>query len=189
MKAWKRIEPTVVSKVGYRTVISKTFVMPDGSVMSWDTLNGERARTAATIALTPDNQVIIAYQYRPGVEDFVYEIPGGAVDNGEEPAAAALRELEEESGYTSPNPLVLLGTSRKDAYTNSTAYFYMATGCMPTGTAKHQERGEFTETMLISVEELIDNARNNRMTDMEAVFFAYEQLLVLQGKKIVKEGK
>jgi ADP-ribose pyrophosphatase len=72
------------------------------------------------IALTADDRVVLIRQYRPGVERVCLEIPGGMIDPGEDPCAAAARELAEETGYTggtwqllgkvSPNPAVQTNT-------------------------------------------------------------------------------
>ncbi len=53
------------------------------------------------VALTPapDPRVVLVRQFRAGIEAPSLEIPGGMVDPGEAPAAAALRELAEETGY------------------------------------------------------------------------------------------
>jgi ADP-ribose pyrophosphatase len=52
------------------------------------------------IALTPDQHLVLVRQFRFGLDDFALEIPGGMIDQGEDPVAAGLRELREETGYT-----------------------------------------------------------------------------------------
>jgi len=51
------------------------------------------------VALTPDGRIPVVRQYRPAVETFTWELPAGLVERGEDPAAAASRELLEETGY------------------------------------------------------------------------------------------
>jgi 8-oxo-dGTP pyrophosphatase MutT (NUDIX family) len=51
------------------------------------------------VAVTPDGRIPIVRQYRPAVEAFTWELPAGLLERGEEPAAACVRELLEETGY------------------------------------------------------------------------------------------
>ena len=43
---------------------------------------------------------LMVRQYRHGSDELSLEFPGGVVEKGEDPAAAAARELAEETGYT-----------------------------------------------------------------------------------------
>lgn len=63
---------------------------------------------ANVVALTTDRQVVLVRQWRFGSREDGLEIPGGVVDRGETPAAAAARELEEETGYR-PGKIEALG--------------------------------------------------------------------------------
>lgn len=61
------------------------------------------------VALTPEDEVLLVRQFRAGSGRDSLEIPGGLVDAGEEPCAAAARELLEETGYAG-DPPEFLGT-------------------------------------------------------------------------------
>jgi ADP-ribose pyrophosphatase len=178
MNIWKRIEPTVVNKVGWRTIVTKTFVMPNGEEASFDTFGPEKQHFAAVIGLTPENKVIIARQFRVGPEVIMDELPGGFVDKDESPEAAASREFQEETGYMANN-LTYLGSYNKDTYMNATWHVYLAKDCVPSGHAQELEDEEHIEIDLISVSQLIENAKTNKMTDAVAVLMAYEQLRAL----------
>ena len=51
------------------------------------------------VALTPAREVVMVEQYRYGIDRMSLEFPAGAIDPGEDPLAAAQRELLEETGY------------------------------------------------------------------------------------------
>ncbi len=179
LQPWQRVEPTIVTKIDRRTVVLKTFVQPDDERHVFGTWHGEGGRAAGIIALTTDNKVIIARQFRPGPEKIMDEIPGGAVESEEEPEAGACRELLEETGYI-PGKLEFLGTSSRDAYTNATWFYYLATDCKLSPGGQQLEEHEYVEVHLFSIDEFIKAACEDRMTDPAAVLMAYERLKELQ---------
>ena len=54
---------------------------------------------AVVVAVTEAGDLVLVEQYRHGVDELTLEPAGGIIDDGEEPARAALRELVEETGY------------------------------------------------------------------------------------------
>ena len=66
--------------------------------------SGQRAGMVAA----RDGSLLLIQQYRLLINGFSWEIPGGKVDDGETPQAAAVRECMEESGIRCLNPRPLI---------------------------------------------------------------------------------
>lgn len=81
------------------------------------------------VPLTLEGNVVLIRQFRHGVRETVIEIPGGMVDHGEEPAAAALRELGEETGYAAERIRSLASVWSNPAIMNNRCHLFMAEGC------------------------------------------------------------
>ncbi len=85
------------------------------------------------IALTGDGRVVLVRQFRAGVNRVCLEIPGGMIEPGENPYAAAARELAEETGYTG-GTLELLGkVAPNPAIQSNALYTVLARGVALTG--------------------------------------------------------
>lgn len=182
MQAWQRIEPTIATKIDYHPVIIKTFRLPDGNLTTRATFLSEDMRAAGVIAITKDKKVIVGHQFRPGPERVMMEIAGGYIDEGEDPEAAARRELLEETGYK-PGKMAALGEFSRDSYINGTWYYFLATDCELAEETKLGDEDEFIGVELISIGEFIENAKRGKTTDPAAVLAAYDESLK------IKEGK
>ncbi len=65
------------------------------------------SRWVNIVACTEKNEIILIRQYRFGTDRIELEIPGGAVNDGEPPLEAGLRELLEETGYAGDNGRII----------------------------------------------------------------------------------
>ena len=108
------------------------------------------------VAWTVDEELLLVRQYRHGTCDFSLEIPGGLIDpTDRDPAAAARRELEEETGYRAGD-LVEVGqmTPNPALFTNR-CWTFLATGCTADG-AMAQDPGEDIEVVRMPAAEVRD---------------------------------
>lgn len=181
MTGWKRIEPTATTKVGWRTITSKTFEMVNGETTTFDTFHKDGQEFACVIALTPEKKVIIAREYCPGPEAYMCELPGGFVDADESPEAAIRREFSEETGYRL-GTLRYLGSFCKDKYMNATWHAFYALDCVKDGKQQLEVEEDITVTEM-SIDTFIEYAKDGKITDHAAVLMAYDDLLN------IKEGK
>jgi ADP-ribose pyrophosphatase len=82
-----------------------------------------------TIALTPEREIILVEQYRAGIAEPTLEIPGGMVDQHEQPIESAKRELREETGFISSEWELIGKTSSNPAILNNYTHLYVAKNC------------------------------------------------------------
>ncbi|CAN5631208.1 NUDIX hydrolase [soil metagenome] len=105
------------------------------------------------IAITRDKQVVLIKQFRHGTQEIILEIPGGMIDESEDPKDAARRELLEETGF-SAEKFILLGKSRPNpAINNNTIYHFLALDCEKTQQTAFDEH-ESVVTKLVPLVEI-----------------------------------
>jgi ADP-ribose pyrophosphatase len=116
-----------------------------------------QADYVAVFAMTTDGRIPIVRQYRPAVETFTWEFPAGTVDNREEPAAAATRELLEETGLRA-DALHVIGSYHPDTgrlSLSSTGFF---ASCRGRAHERSPEAG--IEVRYVSLETLLDMVKS-----------------------------
>lgn len=111
------------------------------------------------IAMTPEKKVILIKQYRPPVKRFCIEFPAGLVnDRGlksrESMAAAAKRELLEETGYKATRMVKILAGPSSPGSSADIMTMFQAEGLVRTGAGggDHTEDIEVFEISLNKVE-------------------------------------
>jgi 8-oxo-dGTP pyrophosphatase MutT (NUDIX family) len=132
------------------------------------------------IALTSDERVVLLRQYRAGVDQVCLEIPGGMIEPGEAPEAAAARELAEETGYTG-GALSLIGKVRPNpAIQNNTLYTVLARGVALTQAATPDD-GEVLEVSTAPLAECHRRLRDGEI-DHALVVVAFAHLALRTGE-------
>ena len=95
-------ESTVSSKKVYEgsflDVRKDVVKLPDGNTSTREWINHPGA--ACIIPIMTDGKLALIKQYRYPVQSIMIELPAGKLDKEESPEACAIRELEEEIGYS-----------------------------------------------------------------------------------------
>lgn len=68
----------------------------------------------SVLAYTAEKKICLVKQYRPALDEFTYELPGGLRENNDNPEKAIKNELYEETGMKTNGPLNLLGIFKID---------------------------------------------------------------------------
>ncbi len=97
------------------------------------------------VPITTGGNVVLIRQYRHSIQDVTLEIPGGMIDDGEEPEAAAARELLEETGYVAETIRPLARVVPNPAVQDNYLYLFVADQRHKEGRFLH--RGGFTEAV------------------------------------------
>lgn len=131
-----------------------------GEVHEFDVVDGPDGVTV--IALTPDGEVVLVEQYRQGVRECSLETPSGIIDEGEAPEAAALRELQEETGYEAEEVRIIGRLNLNPSWETTRVHVAVASGARRTR-EKDQDAGEDTRVRVVPFRELAELVRGGEI--------------------------
>lgn len=127
------------------------------------------------LALTREGRLVMVRQFRFGIDDFSLEIPGGVVEPGEEPLAAAVRELREETGYVGRPARLLASVNPNPAIQSNRCHFALVEEAELAG-GTEWDPDEEIEVATAAVEDVLEWARSGQITHslVVAALFHFE---------------
>ena len=171
---WKKLKQEPIFDSGYRKLIRKTFELPNGKTHEFDIK--DESLIVCILGLTKENNIVLVKEFRPGMEKELMELPGGLVEDNEEPLLAAKREFLEETGYSGDFQFV--GTNYNCAYSNRVKYNFVATNCYKKQTQK-LDPVEFAEVVELSLDKFREHLRKGELTDTETGYLGLDFLKLL----------
>lgn len=160
-----------------KKIVLKTFELPNGLVENFY-VNKEKD-SVKIVAFTKNKELILVEQYRPTIEETTIELPGGGieVDSDDSRKQAALRELREETGYTS-NMIEFLNVENYSLYSTGKRYTYLAFDCEKIS-EQDLDPTEFIKTKLIPLDEIKKDLKDGKIGGWGFIYMALDKYNLL----------
>jgi 8-oxo-dGTP pyrophosphatase MutT (NUDIX family) len=126
-RPWEVLASTYLHRKPWLTLRQDRVRLPGGGVIEEYFVN-EYSPWTNVVAVTGEGKIVLVRQYRYGLAAVHFELPGGVVDSGEEPIAAARRELLEETGFGGGRWEPFLTLSANPALQTNLTHSFLATG-------------------------------------------------------------
>lgn len=163
---FKRLNRELVYHGAIVDFYKDTVLVPNGNVAEWDFIGHKGA--AAVVPVCEDGRLLMVRQYRNALDRYTLEIPAGGLNGADEPtAAAAARELEEETGFRSENLEFLISIRTTVAFCNEKIDIYVAHKLIKS--SQHLDEDEFIEVEAYTVEELCHMIYEGKIEDSKTI--------------------
>jgi ADP-ribose pyrophosphatase len=141
--------------------------LPHGRTVTVDVVR--HPKSVVLIPVPETGHVVLIRQYRHAVNQWLWELPAGSVDDGETPEQAARRECHEEIGQVPQTIVRLAAMFPTPGYCDEEMIFFRLSGLSePTETAAVDE-DEDIEARTFSIRDAREMARRGEITDMKTV--------------------
>jgi ADP-ribose pyrophosphatase len=176
-EAWELLGSERLLETPYFALRSDRLRLPGGAIKD-PYYVVERPDAAIIFPLAKEGDVLLVRQYRPPLERMELGLPAGLVEEGENPEAAARRELLEETGYSEGEWEPLGSLASSPSLKDNWAYLFLARGVEETAPPDPDEH-ELVETVRVPVERLrglIQDQEIVSSSGVAAIMLALERL-------------
>jgi ADP-ribose pyrophosphatase len=108
------------------TLNLETVTLPNGITVELEVVRHPGA--AVVVPMKDERTVILVRQYRYAAGGYIYEIPAGKLNPGEDPRECATRELEEEIGYRAGHLEPIISILSAPGFTDEILHIFKGTG-------------------------------------------------------------
>ena len=144
MGEWKVLSDRCVYRnEPWLVVREQEIALPNGHHIP-DYIVTEVPDVAMVFAVTDRQEVLMVEQYKHGVGRWIWDLPAGYIDPGEDPLAAAKRELEEETGYVGGEWQLLLSSYFDENRHHNRFFYYVAKGVVAEGKRELDDTEDIT---------------------------------------------
>ncbi|MDP6550001.1 MAG: NUDIX hydrolase [Dehalococcoidia bacterium] len=162
-------EPTVESRLLFEGKILNlrvdTVRMPGGRLVTREIV--EHSQAVCIVPVDGRGNVLLVRQYRKPAEVELLEAPAGGMDDGETPEEAALRELQEEIGFTAGALRHLSSSWVAPGWCTEFLHAYLATDLTPSRLAPDDD--ENISVVPVPSDRILGMIENGEIQDMKSI--------------------
>ncbi|HQG58130.1 MAG TPA: NUDIX hydrolase [Candidatus Dojkabacteria bacterium] len=179
MNKWKLVNSKPVFESKWLTLKNNSYDIGNGDIRQ-DYYHIDRPDYVLIIAEDKDGKIAVVRQYRRGVDEILFELPAGWIDEGETPVQAAERELKEETGFLGKG--ILLGKLTPQPGFMSMRANVVLVKIENEFIAKNPSDDEIIERHVFDISKIKDMITNGEIKDMG--FVSAVNLYLLSKKEI-----
>lgn len=181
---WEELDSKRIADCRIFDVLSKRFRHPERETEG-EFYVIETRDWVNVLPITEDYRMVLVNQFRFGVKQTSWEIPGGVMETGEEPVSAALRELKEETGYTSAKARLLGSVRPNPAIQSNVCHIVLAEQARLTDGLEWDEHEEIvTKTFPIeAVYEMVENGEIFHSLVLNALLLFHPQWQKIKARR------
>jgi ADP-ribose pyrophosphatase len=187
--ATEGVETLISSKVVYQgplfRVLHDKLLEPGGKPSERDVIR----HNGSVVILAVDKRknkkdpwIVMEHQYRHAAKQFLWELPAGKLEPGEDPLIGAQRELEEETGYRAKKWKPLVEYYGSPGFLGESMKVFLAEGLVA-GDA-HPEDDEDIEFRLVKLSEIVEMIEKGAIKDGKTLCS-----VLLYARRIAKKRK
>lgn len=180
MEKWTLLDSKYIIQRPWATLRVDKLQLPNGNIKD-EYYVLEYPTWVNMVAFTEDDELLFVRQYRHGSGEIMVELPAGVVEEGEDPAEAARRELLEETGYSFTSIAYVCKLYANPATSGNLTYTYVLRGGKKVQ-EQQLDSSEDIEVVIMGIEEakqfLFDN-KIGQALHASALFYSFQKLGLL----------
>lgn len=141
--------------------------LPHGRDVTLDVVR--HPKSVILVPVPERGRVILIRQYRYAVDQWLWELPAGSVDDGETPEEAARRECHEEIGQVPSTLVRLAALLPTPGYCDEEMIFFRASGLEAPDTAAAVDEDESIEARTLDLRDAREMIRRGEIVDMKTI--------------------
>lgn len=127
----------------------------------------EHPGAVAIVAFVNPDEIVLVKQYRRAARQHLWELPAGTIENEEPPLDCAIRELQEETGFSAKHWVQLGEFFAAPGFCTEKMTIFMATDLMPG--EMNLDHDESIETKMVSFADMVFKAQSGKLEDAKTL--------------------